>query len=159
MGAGGFVVLCVLLCVGLYFLNDDFRTAIKESYRSVRGLDTRARVHISGNFLNLRSGPSTDDEVLVQLPNGAELKVFFEDRSGQWIKVAHKDVVAYVHGYYLLFLDKRGAAIEHSWLFGTWDNSDKKYTFNVRDNRLVMGGIVLVKGDGTEYEYVNVTVR
>jgi len=108
------VGVIVLVCVSLFL----FKGGLVEKLSEVEE-DMMARVHIQGPILNLRAGPSTDAEVLFQLPKGAKLKVYVEEKSGKWAKVQYEDIVGYVVDEFLVYLDKSFA--ENSWLFGLWE--------------------------------------
>ena len=112
LGIGGFVALCIVVCVGLYFFNDGFRQSFQKGKGATKQAVAKAYVNTpSGGMLNVRSGPSTNDDILFQLPAGTIVRVFPDERSGEWMKVQYNGVAGYVSDDFLLHLGVSGEGI------------------------------------------------
>lgn len=83
------------------------------------------RVNLSsGEVLNLRSGPSTQNEKLASVPGGTVLAV--QEISGSWYKVTYNGVTGYVSGSYVVPADQAqtqapaqtAAAVDYNASFG-----------------------------------------
>jgi len=57
--------------------------------------------YVNVNELNLRSGPSGDDEVLAVLKEDARIQIVSDTGTGNWVKVKHNDIEGYVNKTYL----------------------------------------------------------
>lgn len=56
---------------------------------------------VTTDLLNIRSGPSPDDQVLATLATGDIVQVVGEQDEYAWVEVTHQDVTGYVNGEYL----------------------------------------------------------
>lgn len=79
------------------------------------------RVNLSsGEVLNLRSGPSTQNEKLASVPGGTVLAV--QEVSGSWYKVTYNGVTGYVSGSYVVPADQAqaqtAAPVDYNASFG-----------------------------------------
>lgn len=57
------------------------------------------RATVTASALNVRKGPSTDDEKIGSLPNGAEIKIIGEENG--WIKILYNNKTGYVSAQYI----------------------------------------------------------
>ncbi|WP_404404974.1 N-acetylmuramoyl-L-alanine amidase [Jeotgalibacillus malaysiensis] len=68
-----------------------------------------AKLVVKENNLNVRSGPGTSHGILGKVNNGDRMNVY--SLSGDWAKVDFNGKQAYVHKYYVTFLDTLGNAL------------------------------------------------
>ena len=100
----GVAAVCAVV-VGLYFFIG------KGGDKTVsKMVELRARVNTDGSLLNLRTGASTDSEVLYQLPNGTEVIVL--ERTGRWTKIEFNTIVGYVSDDFLLHLGEESGSTD-----------------------------------------------
>ena len=57
-------------------------------------------VRTKGGNLNIRRKPTTDSEIIGQIPNGAEVKIF--GQTGNWYVAQYGNTVGYVFGDYIV---------------------------------------------------------
>lgn len=62
----------------------------------------RGRVTLTSGYLNIRSGPSTNSQIIGTAPNGATVEIL--RRVGDWYQILYNGINGYVFGRYITLL-------------------------------------------------------
>ena len=117
------------------------------------------RLKDSSSSLNMRSGPSTNSNVVGSLPHGTVVNIL--GTSGQWYKISYNGKVGYVRGDYLTL---GGAAVGSGSGTGTIKLKDPSSSLNVRSgpstNTSVVGSlphgtVVQITGKSGDWYKIN----